>query len=146
MALTGRCLCGKIRYELDGALPPLVNCHCQFCRRAHGAAFVTVAWIRRSSFRFTSGEDSFQRHSVGDAFRGFCGSCGTRLFSGLASGDGIATLIVSTLDDCPERGPVIHINLESKADWYVISDDLPQYQTSPADIAATLKALAASSR
>ena len=88
----------------------------------------------------------FQRYSVGDAFRGFCGSCGTLLFNGLASGDGIATLIVSTLDKSPEQGPVMHINLESKADWYVICDDLPQYQTSPADIAATLKALAASSR
>lgn len=36
MVRTGRCLCGHVRYELAGELPPLVNCHCQFCRRAQG--------------------------------------------------------------------------------------------------------------
>jgi hypothetical protein len=63
MSRTGRCLCGKVRYELDGELPPLVNCHCQFCRRAHGAAFVTIAWVPSSSFRFTAGANLVHRSS-----------------------------------------------------------------------------------
>ena len=141
MMLTGRCLCGRIQYEVEGPLPPLVNCHCQFCRRAHGAAFVTVTWISSSSFHITSGENSVHRHEVGVGFRGFCGSCGTRLYNGLNRGGGVITLIVSTLDACPLGGPVMHINVESKADWYSISDDLPQYQSRPLDMAATLKSL-----
>lgn len=141
MALSGRCLCGTVRYELDAPLPPLFNCHCQFCRRAHGAAFVTACWIRRSSLRFTSGESSVQRHTVGDGFRGFCGSCGTRLFNGLTRGGGPATLIVSSLDECPDKAPVMHINVESKAKWHSIDDELPQFQTVPSDIPGTLKEL-----
>jgi len=35
----------------------------------------------------------------------------------------------------------MHINVESKADWYSISDDLPQYQSRPLEMAATLKSL-----
>ena len=53
---TGRCLCGEVRYEVSGLSPPL-NCHCRYCRRAHGAAFVTVAATARDRFRWTAGED-----------------------------------------------------------------------------------------
>ena len=130
MTRTGRCLCGEVQYELAGDLPPLVNCHCQYCRRAHGAAFVTIAWVPRSAFVFTAGEDSVTRHSVmaGEAYRCFCSACGSRLFSGSTSETGVITLVVSTLDDDSHPGPVLHLNLESKASWHVITDELPQYQ------------------
>lgn len=141
MMLAGRCLCESIQYEVEGPLPPLVNCHCRFCRRVHGAAFVTVVWIPRSSFRFTSGEDSFRKYVVGRGFRGFCGSCGTSLFNGLNRGGGTMTLIVSTLDECSLSPPVMHINVESKAAWHSIIDDLPQYQSRPADMAAALESV-----
>ena len=141
MALKGRCLCESVRYEVVGELPPLVNCHCQFCRRAHGAAFVTVAWVPRSAFRFISGEELFHSYEAKGGFRGFCSCCGTRLFNGLTSGDGFITLIISTLDEDLPTTPVMHINVESKAQWYSIDDDLPQYQTRPADVTATLKSL-----
>ena len=141
MALTGRCLCGDVQYEVKGPLPPLVNCHCRFCRRAHGAAFVTATWIPRSSLHITSGESSFHKHEVKAGFRGFCGNCGTRLFNGLNHGGGVVTLIVSTLDQDPLEAPVMHINVESKAEWHSITDDLPQYQTRPKDMAAAFESI-----
>jgi hypothetical protein len=144
MVRTGRCLCGYVRYEVTGDLPPLVNCHCRFCRRAHGAAFVTVGWIPASSFRFVSGEDAVQRYSREGGFRCFCGRCGTRLFNGLSNATGFISLIVSTLDQDPTTGPVMHINLESKAPWYAIDDGLPQHQGLPPEAVAVLEAMAAS--
>ena len=39
----GSCLCGSIRYVIDDNLKFIVNCHCRFCRKAHGAAF-TSKW------------------------------------------------------------------------------------------------------
>ena len=141
MLRTGRCLCGHVRYELEGELPPLVNCHCQYCRRAHGAAFVTVGWVPRSSFRLISGEDAVQRYSHGGGFRCFCGRCGTRLFNGLDSGAGFISLIVFTLDEDPHTGPVMHVNLESKAPWYAINDGLPQHRGLPEGVTAALEAM-----
>ena len=73
---TGRCLCGHVRYELEGELPPLVNCHCQFCRRAHGAAFVTIAWVPRQHLRIVSGERDIQRFGGEEGYRYFCAQCG----------------------------------------------------------------------
>jgi len=138
---TGRCLCGAVAYELAGELPPLVNCHCQFCRRAHGAAFVTIGWVRESSFKFVSGEEGVVRYSQSTGFRCFCGRCGTRLFSGQENGGGFISLVVATLDVEPSRGPVMHLNLESKAPWYEVCDGLPEYQAVPSDIATRLRDL-----
>jgi len=125
---SGRCLCGEVQYEVDGELPPLVNCHCQFCRRAHGAAFVTIAWVPRSRLRWIAGSERVKRYEVGDGYRAFCSSCGTRIYNGTNDEQGFITLIVSTLDDPSLAGPVLHLNVESKAPWHEIVDELPQFE------------------
>jgi len=40
--LRGSCLCGEVKYEIDGSLRDVRNCHCSMCRKAHGAAFRTT--------------------------------------------------------------------------------------------------------
>jgi hypothetical protein len=131
MARTGRCLCGFVRYELEGSLGPLVNCHCRYCRRAHGAAFVTVSWIPRAAFHITSGADAIRDHGSDDSRRSFCGRCGTRLFSALTAVPEFVSLVIASLDEEPEHGPVVHVNVESKSGWYDILDGLPQHAALP---------------
>ena len=141
MTRTGRCLCGEVEYELAGDLPPLVNCHCQYCRRAHGAAFVTLAWVPRSALQFTAGENSVTRYPVGESYRCFCRACGSRLFNGPASETGFISLIVSTLDDDSHSGPVLHLNVESKANWHAVTDELPQYQSFSPEVIEYLRSV-----
>ena len=43
--IRGSCLCGGIRYEIDGRLHDTQNCHCRMCQKAHGAAFATYAAV-----------------------------------------------------------------------------------------------------
>ena len=43
MKLAGGCRCGALRYQVDGDLGPVANCHCAFCRRIHGAPFTTIS-------------------------------------------------------------------------------------------------------
>ena len=38
MAHGGGCECGGVRYEIRGAMRPVVVCHCGRCRRTHGDA------------------------------------------------------------------------------------------------------------
>ena len=90
---------------------------------------MAIAWVPRSAFRLTKGEDSVTRYFVETGYRCFCGVCGSRLFNGQASETGFISLVVSTLDDDVHPGPVLHTNLESKAKWDVITDELPQYQS-----------------
>ena len=44
---------------------------------------------------------------------------------------GRTALVVATLDDEPTARPAMHINIESKAPWYEICDDLPQFSALP---------------
>lgn len=48
-------------------------------------------------------------------------------------------LLVASLNDEPQGTPMMHINVESKAPWYEILDDLPQYQGLPPQAAGVLK-------
>ena len=40
--IIGSCLCGSVEYEISG---DIVHCHCETCRKAHGAAFSSVASV-----------------------------------------------------------------------------------------------------
>jgi len=76
-ALRGSCLCGGVRFEIDGALMRSSHCHCRQCQKAHGAPFRTRARVAAADFRFLVGEElvSFYESTAG-THRGFCKVCG----------------------------------------------------------------------
>jgi hypothetical protein len=139
MTHTGGCLCGAVRYALEGEPGPLINCHCRFCRRAHGAAFATTMLVPSRALRFTRGEDEIARH----ASRYFCRTCAGRLFNRLDAHPAATMLVVASLDDEPTGEPVLHVNLESMAPWYTIRDDAPRFDGFPPNAEASLQALEA---
>src|SRR5205809_779691 len=80
--LTGRCLCGGVRYEIDGEIGSVVCCHCSQCRRASGAAFATNASVRAEHFRLIAGRDLLTEYeSSPGKFRAFCARCGSPILS-----------------------------------------------------------------
>ena len=46
----GRCFCGQVRFELSGKPVFACHCHCESCRRAAGAPFVTWISFGRDEF------------------------------------------------------------------------------------------------
>ncbi len=133
---TGRCLCGAVRYELRADVETLSNCHCQYCRRAHGSAFVTTTAVETDRLVLTQGEESIAKY----AGRYFCNICATRLFNRSDTFPKLTILMVASLDSQPTFTPAIHMNVESMAPWYRILDERLQYQGFPPDIEAALKA------
>jgi hypothetical protein len=55
--LIGSCLCGSLAYEVDADAGPIVHCHCETCRKAHGSAFSSVSNVPRAAFRWTRGQE-----------------------------------------------------------------------------------------
>lgn len=129
--LTGQCYCGAVQYELEGEPGPMVNCHCRYCRRVSGAAFATTALVERAGLRFVSGEGAIAETKTAEGSRSFCRHCGGRLYNTPASLPGSVVLMVATLDEEPTAAPIMHVNVESKAPWYEIRDDLPQFPGLP---------------
>jgi hypothetical protein len=81
-SVTGRCLCGSVRFEVDGPLRDVVVCHCGECRRWSGHVWAATAVLpdqlsiaERGALRWIDSPES-ETH----ARRGFCAECGSSLF------------------------------------------------------------------
>jgi hypothetical protein len=140
--LHGSCLCGGVKFEITGPLLRPLNCHCTFCRKQHGAAFRSRARVRRTDFRWVNGEDLLSWYEATPGYRrGFCRVCGSPVVnraephSHLAQAQPQALdefgIALGTLDDDPGIRPESHIFVRSKAPWFEITDDLPQYEGYP---------------
>lgn len=126
--LEGSCLCGSVRYEIQGELGPSVHCHCVQCRKASGASVTTNASVAASDFRFVQGEALVgEFESSPGNIRCFCTKCGSPLIKRIAADPSKLRFRLGTLDSDPKTRPAAHIFLRSKAPWTVITDDLPQH-------------------
>ena len=74
----GGCLCGAVRFRITGTPLCVSHCHCTYCRRATGAAFITWMTLPSELFEITHGEPAFYR-STPKVRRGFCARCGSTL-------------------------------------------------------------------
>jgi hypothetical protein len=130
--ITGSCLCGGVRYEIEGNPGPALNCHCSMCRKVTGAAFRSRVAIPSGNFRWISGEDLLARYaSSPGTIRTFCRVCGATLVSLFDDNPKTLGLAMGTLDNDPGLRPSFHVFVGSKAPWFEITDDLPQFDALP---------------
>jgi hypothetical protein len=117
--LSGRCHCGGVSFSIPASSPGVVACHCTDCRRMHGNYNAMLA-APRADVRFGSDATLRWYDSSTSARRGFCTTCGSRLFK---DNLGSNRLMVSAGAIDGDTGKVIIKNLweASKGDWY----DLP---------------------
>ena len=128
-SIDGRCTCGSVRYRM--AAPPLFVhcCHCRWCQRETGSAFVINALIEAANVEILSGEveiiDTPSESGKGQKIHR-CPECKIAVWSNYAgAGEGIHFLRVGTLDDPDRVPPDIHIYTSSKQPWVVIPADTP---------------------
>ena len=129
----GSCLCGGVRFVLDGPAQFINHCHCSMCRKVHGAAFGSFVHADGSHFRWESGEQLVQSYqSSPESLRSFCRVCGSNV--PVLEDSGAHVIIpAGVLDGDPDVRPVVHIHISSKAPWYEIADALPQFDEFPPD-------------
>jgi hypothetical protein len=124
--IEGGCLCGAVRYRAWGTAYGITHCHCQSCRRASGAPFVTWAGFDSNKFNFTQGQPATYASSQ-NVLRTFCSRCGTALtYQRLDLPDSI-DVTLGSMDDPEQLEPEDHTWTESKLSWIVPGDHLPSY-------------------
>ncbi len=129
----GSCLCGEVRFVLDGASRLARHCHCRRCQRARGAAHATNLIVDADRFRWTAGGDAVRTHRVPEArlfAQCFCGRCGSAV-PVVDVERGFAVVPMGGLDDPPDVVPREHIWVDSRAPWHTIRDELPRYPERP---------------
>jgi hypothetical protein len=123
---TGSCLCGAVKYQVTGALRPVVACHCGQCQKTSGH-HVAATSAKREDFKLLEERGLKWFSSTVGIRRGFCQQCGGNLFWDKAELPSIS-IFAGTLDQPSGLQLVEHIYVEEKADYYEITDGLPQRQ------------------
>jgi hypothetical protein len=131
----GGCLCGAVAFEMDGPLTGggITSCHCSRCRKARGSAHGSNLFVGLAHFRWLRGEDRLRSYKIPEAARYtqvFCGACGSPQ-PNASPARGAAVVPCGSLEDDPGVREQRHIFVSSKAAWFDIAGELPQFAEYP---------------
>ena len=120
---TGRCMCGQVRYSVQGPLRDIICCHCEQCRRSSGH-FVAATACRKANFRLLE-HATLKWYSLKPGLRrGFCDACGSSLFFEDLNGERMS-IAAGTLDATLGLKIAAHIYAAEAGDYYRIDAGVP---------------------
>jgi hypothetical protein len=128
----GSCLCGAVRFEVEGDFQQFYLCHCGHCRKDSGSAHAANLFASGAILRWVSGKDKVTcftlpstRHS-----KCFCSTCGSALPR--VESDG-AWLVVpaGSLDSDVTRKPDAQIFGSRRASWDKDFREIPVMEGAP---------------
>jgi hypothetical protein len=128
--LEGCCLCGAVRFSVTPPTLFFAHCHCRWCRRAHGAAFVSWVGAAEERFRFLPGSEQPRWYqSSAQSRRGFCANCGSMLFFASSVCPGEIHVARPAIPGQIDRDAQCHVFFDQRADWIEVKDGLPRYSS-----------------
>jgi hypothetical protein len=129
LPLTGGCLCGGVRFEVDEPPISASYCHCTRCQRRTGTAASVQARIVPGSLRIVSGEELVRAFEPEDGFpKEFCSACGSALWSRNPDNPDALGVRMGAFDEDPGVRPSYRQYVAYAAQWEPIPDDgLPRF-------------------
>ena len=133
MTITGRCLCGAVRWE--SMQPPVVTrvCWCRDCQYIGAGSGTVNACFRTAHFSVTGKMNDYC--SLADSgsrmHRRFCPACGTPLFSEAETRPHLIFVRVGTFDDPDLARPAMTIWTSTAPQWAQIDPALPRVDRQP---------------
>jgi hypothetical protein len=128
----GGCTCRQVRYRMESR-PMFVNCcHCRWCQRETGSAFVINAMIEADRVTLLAGQpemiDTPSESGKGQKIWR-CPTCKVALWSNYAgAGDKLKFVRVGTLDEPDRMPPNVQIFTASKQPWVVLPPGMPAFE------------------
>ena len=128
--LTGRCLCGGVRFEVTAPLRGAGYCHCKRCQRRTGTAASYSAAAERGSVHVVAGDELVTTWWPPEGWgKAFCSRCGSALWSVDPDDEEAKGVRMGAFDGDPGVRAQWHQWLESAAPWEPIPDDgLPRFE------------------
>jgi hypothetical protein len=124
-AVTGGCLCGRVRYEATPTHRDGYYCHCRMCQLAFGNTRAAYLNLRKDQLRWLHEPAYFASSKI--AQRGFCPNCGTPLSFAFHDSE-FMDLAIGTLDDPSAFKPTEHWSIESRLARWHTDDGLPGHR------------------
>jgi len=128
----GSCLCGAVRYEVEGELQSFFLCHCTRCRKGSGSAHAANLFSSTAQLVWLAGQDKVKTYLVPSARhqKSFCSDCGSAL-PGLHRNGTLLCVPAGSLDSPLDMRPNAHIFVASGADWDEHLEDVPRCDGRP---------------
>jgi hypothetical protein len=125
----GGCTCRQVRYRLTSRSMFVHCCHCRWCQRETGSAFVMNAMIEADRVEMLSGEveviDTPSASGKGQKISR-CPRCHVAVWSNYSgAGPAVRFVRVGTLDNPDAMPPDIHIFTSSKQPWVILPKETP---------------------
>ncbi|MEQ5815463.1 GFA family protein [Marinobacter sp. NFXS11] len=76
--MKGECLCGRVKFKIEGNIPNLYQCHCSLCRKVTGSSANAATFVTQKDFLWLSGQDKISSFQKPTGYRSdFCSLCGS---------------------------------------------------------------------
>ena len=128
----GSCLCGQVRYEVEGDFEHFFLCHCGHCRKDTGSAHAANLFATAARLTWLCGREQVTTYRLPATrhARCFCAVCGSAL-PYAQEGGGLLAVPAGSLDSELRRHPDAHIFASSRAGWDHELERLPAFGQFP---------------
>ena len=122
----GSCLCGAVRFEIEGEFECFYLCHCEYCRKDTGSAHAANLFSSTAALKWVSGESKVSQFNLPATRHSkcFCGTCGSALPMMQMSGQ-LLVVPAGSLNSEVRIRPNAHIFVSSKAAWDDALEQVP---------------------
>jgi hypothetical protein len=122
--VSGRCLCGAVRFEVAPPLGRAGYCHCTRCQRRTGTAASAQVRVEPGTVRVLSGADLVKGWRPPGGFaKEFCGECGSHLWSRDPESGEVFSVRMAAFEADPGVRPSFRQFVDFAAPWEPVPDD-----------------------
>lgn len=131
--VSGSCLCGNVSFEGDTEVMNVINCHCDDCRKATGAAYATNVFVKQDEITVTGTPKVYTHKSDRgtDMTKYFCDNCGGQVYGTNSAREGVMVIRAGTLDQKELTSPKINVYTARKFPATHIDPDCKNFETMP---------------
>ena len=132
MLIHGGCLCGAVRYAVNGSFENFFLCHCVHCRKGTGSSHAANLFSRTAELEWLSGQSHITVYKLPNTrhVKSFCATCGSAVPNQQQNGSVLVVPAGSLDTDVPIR-PQGHLFMDSRANWDEDLEDVQQFASYP---------------
>ena len=129
----GGCLCGQVRFRIEGEPMMSGRCCCQACQKLSGAGNTENIAFAEAAFSVTgkAAQYNWTADSGGAVTTSFCPNCGSPLFGKSTTMPGMQMVRVGALDDPSAYRPQMMVYAKRRHAWVQHEDAIPAFDAMP---------------
>jgi len=129
---SGSCLCGQVKFNVEGTFDSFYLCHCKYCQKDTGSIHAANLFSTAAKLTWMEGAEKVNTFNLPSTrhFKSFCRTCGAAL-PNLQMGGKLLVVPAGSLDTELVNQPNAHIFYSSRATWEKDLEKLKKFEEIP---------------